>query len=898
MPITTAEEFLSVLERSNLLPPAELAKARDLSADFDATQFAKTLARNQIITPWQAAHLLQGRTSFLLGKYRLIQLLGRGGMGSVFLASHVVMHRKVALKSIPARIAQNPDALERFLAEARTIAALDHPNIVRAYSVDNEGKRYYLVMEYVDGMDLQRAVEAYGPLDVEACVDYIRQAADGLAHAHKRNMIHCDIKPSNLIVTELDGTVKILDMGLARLVHDKPGGTESGSAENPVLGSVDYLAPEQALASPDFNHRADIYSLGCTLYFLLTGHPPFPTGTLAQKIVKHQTQEPADVTRERPDVSANLAVICRKMMAKNPADRYQTAAEVRDVLAAWQPEVPQPVKKTIAIKKIERIEDLRPTSPWEQDFGEELKSAAGTSGANEFGPPPGTSGKMPVLKNGSSSVKLKKLLAGTRERLIITSCTVAALLVLVIGGSILAYVYGGGASRTNEKASDAGDRPTNDQPPPVPVAPNVPVTPQRNPPTDTATPEPPATAKTDHKDGAPSEPAAPAPPAIVEQTPSQAPPMQSPQQTPQQTPQEPPPPAISAEQPPSSQLPPAPDPLRDLRFSLELPDYDAKSGDISLGKLHLEGQAKLQIELVGGDRVGKGIGKYSIQEDPNAVGGQAWNIGRNESHNKTAPVARLRIKDQDLRFDWAQTTPAWSAPLRNCGVNITVGEAKRFVQFRLPKNADPLVLELDKVPPTVHVRVDNPPDADRIKLRIPELKSPFPANDVKLEVAVSQTKRKIEIVFTDPANSAFSIHLFYDAAKGNTVDLEAWGVLAANSKKPFKLSAADGRLAEVTAEVGRLERRLEGFGSAKANAAAKNAAQQQIAAKKTEQQQCADIVALAKKLNGAAIPYRIVADYDKYEVELANSSNAAPDETADTLKNHQVAGASGGQQGK
>ena len=242
-------------------------------------------------------------------------------------------------------------------------------------------------------------------------------------------------------------------------------------------------------------------------------------------------------------------------------------------------------------------------------------------------------------------------------------------------------------------------------------------------------------------------------------------------------------------------------PLRELASAVELPDYDAKSGDLSLGKLHLEGQAKLQIELIGGDRVGRSIGKYNIQEDANAVGGQAWNIGRAESRNKTAPVARLRIKDQDLRFDSAQTTPAWAAPLRNCGVEIAAGEAKRFLQFRSPKSGDPLVLELDKVPPTVHVRVDNPPDADRIKLKIPELKGPFPANDIKPEVAVSQTRRMVEIDFTDPAISAFSIHLFYDTARANMVDLEAWGVLASNSKKPFKLSAADAKLAEVTADL-------------------------------------------------------------------------------------------------
>ncbi len=277
--------------------------------------------------------MLAGRSSFYLGKYRLIELLGRGGMGSVFLGQHVTMNRRVALKIISRQGRKDRASLDRFLAEARAIAALDHPNIVQAYSVDNEGDRYYMVMEYVEGLDLQRLVEEDGPLECRLAADYVRQAAEGLDHAHRRNMIHCDIKPSNLLVN-VQGVVKILDMGLARLTHgEEPEAAGSGER---VLGSVDYLAPEQAIEGPDLDCRADVYSLGCTFYFLLTGHPPFPQGTLAERILKHQTQEPAAIRAERPGVPPDLAAICAKMMAKRADDRYQSAAEVGRVLAEWR----------------------------------------------------------------------------------------------------------------------------------------------------------------------------------------------------------------------------------------------------------------------------------------------------------------------------------------------------------------------------------------------------------------------------------------------------------------------------------------------------------------------------------------------------------------------------------
>ncbi len=213
MAIKTVDELLQALQQTSLLDAGQLAAVREAAGQTDDPQaVARVLVQKGLLTRWQAGQLLIGRTSFFLGRYKLINLLGQGGMGSVFLARHTMMDRIVALKMISRQLSQNAASRDRFIEEARAVAALDHPNIVRAYTVDSEGDRYYMVMEYVEGQDLQRMVEAKGPLEFKPAVDYIRQAADGLAHAHARGMIHCDIKPSNLLVNP-QGVVKILDMG-------------------------------------------------------------------------------------------------------------------------------------------------------------------------------------------------------------------------------------------------------------------------------------------------------------------------------------------------------------------------------------------------------------------------------------------------------------------------------------------------------------------------------------------------------------------------------------------------------------------------------------------------------------------------------------------------------------
>ncbi|QDS98527.1 serine/threonine-protein kinase [Adhaeretor mobilis] len=335
-----ASEFLDLVRRSKLVEKERLEKfLGELTAKHDGKlpsskeDQAQALIGADLLTQWQADKLLAGKhKGFILGKYKLLSLLGKGGMSQVYLAEHMLMKRKVAIKVLPKNRVADSSYLERFRIEARAAAKLDDPNIVRAYDIDHDGDTHYLVMEYVKGRDLHVVVKEDGPLKFEAAADYIAQVARGLDHAHEMGLVHRDIKPANCLL-DGKGTVKLLDMGLARLIGDEASLTLENN-EN-VLGTADYLAPEQALNSHKADHRADIYSLGCTLYYLLTGHPPFPDGTISERLLKHQVEQAPSIFNDRPDAPPSLINICTRMMAKSIDDRYQTAGEVNNVLTDW-----------------------------------------------------------------------------------------------------------------------------------------------------------------------------------------------------------------------------------------------------------------------------------------------------------------------------------------------------------------------------------------------------------------------------------------------------------------------------------------------------------------------------------------------------------------------------------
>lgn len=323
---------------SGVLTVADLDAARSSVRMSDGNQVSgedltRSLVATNRITEFQAQRLLQGE-SLALGNYVVIEELGRGGMGVVYKARHRRMNREVALKVIAQSRFDSPELAERFQREVEALAKLSHPNIVTAYDASESNDVHYLVMEFINGKNLTQVVKEDGPMPIEAALDTILQVARGLDYAHRQGIVHRDIKPSNLLLTP-DGTVKILDLGIARFeATTEEEVTQSGM----IVGTVDYMAPEQSLDARRADARSDVYSLGCTLFYLLAGRAPFANGTFMERVIAHREKEipslldtvgEADRTTDHCRQSDKLL---RRMMAKNPSDRYQTMAELIAVI--------------------------------------------------------------------------------------------------------------------------------------------------------------------------------------------------------------------------------------------------------------------------------------------------------------------------------------------------------------------------------------------------------------------------------------------------------------------------------------------------------------------------------------------------------------------------------------
>ena len=320
--------FCRQLRESEVLEPAQAADLDTIQTSFsDSRLLARELLQRNWLTAFQVNKLMQGRSGELcLGPYLLLERIGEGGMGQVFKARHRLMKRLVALKVIRRDRLEGPDAVQRFHREIRAAATVAHPNVVMAFDADRIGETHFLVMEYVEGTDLAKLVKKQGPLPVAQACNYVRQAALGLQHAHECGLVHRDIKPANLLLTTartsggsqpVEGVVKVLDLGLARLGHEEKT-LANFTQEGTVMGTPDFMAPEQALESHDVDIRADIYSLGCTLYYLLTAQVPFPGGTLMQKLRRHEREQPPPLTAARSDIPAGLPAVLARLMGKRP----------------------------------------------------------------------------------------------------------------------------------------------------------------------------------------------------------------------------------------------------------------------------------------------------------------------------------------------------------------------------------------------------------------------------------------------------------------------------------------------------------------------------------------------------------------------------------------------------
>jgi serine/threonine protein kinase len=302
------------------------ARRPDEITDRDLSNY---LVANNVLTSYQVDQLRAGRTKLSLGSYLIKDWIGQGGMGQVFKAEHQVMGRECAIKVLP--LSKSTDhAIESFMREIRVQAKLDHPNLVRAYDAGKDGNVHYLVVEYVPGTDLRRLVRSKGRLSIQQASSIVKQAAEGLAYAHQQDLIHRDVKPGNILVTP-GGLAKVSDLGLAAFMTDYENDPRHGK----VVGTADYLSPEQIRNPKDITSVSDIYSLGCTLYYAVTGKVPFPGGTAKNKARRHLEETPWHPRRFNEEVSDEFVDLIADMMEKEPASRIQSAAEVAQRLEPW-----------------------------------------------------------------------------------------------------------------------------------------------------------------------------------------------------------------------------------------------------------------------------------------------------------------------------------------------------------------------------------------------------------------------------------------------------------------------------------------------------------------------------------------------------------------------------------
>jgi len=428
----SVSNLVDMIARCQLLDTARLEELRDCMCQRfpEPLALARELLGRDWLTAFQVNHLLQGREADLvLGPYVLLQRLGEGGTGWVFKACHQHLDRLVALKVLRRELLADPEVVARFYREIQVVSQLAHPNVVHAYDAGPVGDDHVLVMEYAEGIDLARLVRRRGPLPVEEACDYIRQAALGLQHIHERGQLHRDVKPSNLLVsggaltspghhapltshhapltTRQPPVVQVLDLGLAKLgkvnnsVNDMrlPGGSSARLTPDGavVIGTPDYLAPEQAADFKQADCRADIYSLGCTLFFLLAGQPPFPGGSLGQKLMRHQSEEPPDIRSLRPDVPDAVAATLTCMLAKDPQRRYPSADQVVAALSMIDsvPERWMPVRQP-----------RRRLSPWLALGAAALMVLVGVW----FAAQPGNNRVAPAVTTGTSGTSTQILL--------------------------------------------------------------------------------------------------------------------------------------------------------------------------------------------------------------------------------------------------------------------------------------------------------------------------------------------------------------------------------------------------------------------------------------------------------------------------------------------------------
>ena len=394
MSVSTGEQLYEHLQESSLLSAEQLADLHDellANKAVSAARFADRLVKRELITLWQARRLLSGQHDFFVGKYKLLERLGAGGMGTVYKAYHAMTDRVVALKLVSKSVLANPPAVARFRTEVRLICSLNHPNIITAYDADSVGEMHFLVMEFGQGRDLRAWLKENGPLPLEWSCECIRQAALALEHAHQKGLVHRDIKPENILADGPDlstpPTIKLLDMGLARLMHEEPAEDAELTGGGKLMGTPDYISPEQAVQAGDADIRSDIYSLGATFYKMLTGEVPFDGGDVRQRLMARLVNDAPLASSRRDDLPEELDAIIARMLARDPDDRFQTPAELAEALFPFTFEGQQLASGMAGAELVAIEEDTHEVAGELGEFFNRMAEEEPAVGVADFGQP-------------------------------------------------------------------------------------------------------------------------------------------------------------------------------------------------------------------------------------------------------------------------------------------------------------------------------------------------------------------------------------------------------------------------------------------------------------------------------------------------------------------------------
>jgi serine/threonine-protein kinase len=751
--LTDASAFVDLLDKSGLLPPEAIADLRKSAAGQpDASALARQLIKADKLTAWQARQLLGRYTRLTIGKYRLLSELGKGPMGRVYLAEHDKLNKRVSLKVLPARFGSQPEVLKRFLDEANRAGALNHRNIIHIFDVgkDDEG-RYYLAMEYVEGKDLQRLVEASGPLPSSRAIDLVRQAADGLAHAHEQGLTHGDLKPTNLIV-DASGVLKILDLGLSELADHSAASTGSEeSTEAPSLAGLACRAPELLAGKRHSDVRSDLYSIGAILYFLLTGKPPAIGESDAAAALLQVT-----------GVVPELANLCDHLLASDPQERPESAAHVVAALdlaaralpsaqkpadkppperppsagASKRPLVAKPSKGAAAIEVGEIAPASEPTSDdslagFSIKTGRKRKTAAPKAPA--------------VAADAAQSPAAPPRPARTARAWPIIPIALIAGGVLVIAAmvTVIIVLLNRGGSQSVAKATKADAAPAAKAQEPVATKGKESISasnPETNPTADsedakgaapasapgaqatgekaapTKTSDPPAETKTGETTPAPAPMPAttvPAPPPVsATDTKTKTPPTET-----KTEPTTPPAPSPSP-----TPTPPA-NPFAGFAAAVGLPPLEVTGkpapealAPAALGPVKIEPNALCIIHLKGGDTAFKSKTKFLLEPANQGTAPRDWEFKFQNDKDSPTVIATLSLKEDKLVFQWAEeATRQQAAPyLGNCVLALSAGAGTHQVALRKPLVVEPLALQLEKGAFSESWNLESPPPGKQI----------------------------------------------------------------------------------------------------------------------------------------------------------------------------------------